>query len=347
MIRSSRFSTCLAALIFFSLCLVPAQARTVEDVEFLLTGKTMGTYYRIKFLARPDVSRALWEKKVKIRLKEVNARLSMYQKDSELSRFNRTREGRAFRVSSDFEKVLVRCRELYDLSHGAWDGTVKPLVDLWGFGTRETDHTLPEEADITQALQQVGFNKLKLKDRTLTKTAPGITLDLGSIAKGYGVDEIARLFREGGIKDCLVDIGGELAAFGKNSKGRHWVVGISKPEEKSLSAGIFGAVRLDNRAIATSGNYRNFFEINGKTYSHIIHPATGRPVDNQVVSASVIAPDCTLADGLATALMVMDPRESLDLVNTMAAIECLILTRDGDSITPLRSRGFAAFEVKP
>ena len=336
---------CLAIICMLTAALIPGTSGASEHSQILLTGKTMGTYYRIKFMAGNKTSRALWEKKVQVRLKEVNARLSMYQKNSELSRFNRAPEDTPFRVSSDFHKVLVQCRELHRLTGGAWDGTVKPLVDLWGFGTKKTDHTLPPDNQITAALALVGFDKLKLTGKTLTKTAPGITLDLGSIAKGYGVDEIARLFREGGIANCLVDIGGELTGFGRNKKGNPWVVGISKPEKKSLSAGLFDAVTLDNMSIATSGNYRNYYEINGKTFSHIIHPATGRPVDNQVVSASVIAQNCTLADGLATALMVMKTKAGLELINTMPNVECLIIKKKGDTLIPLRSKGFSAFEM--
>lgn len=335
----------LALIFILGFCLCPGLSTAYGKSETLLTGKTMGTYYRIKFITRGEASPDLWKEKVRVRLREVNARLSMYQKNSELSRFNRAPENTPFRVSSDFHKVLVRCRELYRLTGGAWDGTVKPLVDLWGFGTKKTDHTLPPDDQIKAALARVGFNKLKLEGQTLTKTAPGVTLDLGSIAKGYGVDEIARLFREEGIADCLVDIGGELVGSGRNMKGTPWIVGISKPEKETLSPGLFDAVKLDNMAVATSGNYRNYYEINGKTYSHIIQPATGRPVDNQVVSTSVIAGDCTLADGLATALMVMDTGAGLDLVNAMPHVECLIIKKEGKTLIPLRSKGFSAFEI--
>jgi len=339
-------ATRLAAAILIGVFLTPALSRAAGGAEILLTGKTMGTYYQIKFIPGRQASKSLWEKKVTLRLKEVNARLSMYQKDSELSRFNRSPQGRPCHVSSDFFKVLVQCQTLYQLSHGAWDGTVKPLVDLWGFGIRKAEHTLPPEGKIAAALKKIGFNKLVLEGRTLTKTAPGITLDLGSIAKGYGVDEIARLFREGGIENCLVDIGGELAGFGKNKKDRPWVVGISKPEKKTLSPGLYDAVRLDNMAVATSGNYRNFFELDGKTYSHIIHPATGWPVNNQVVSASVIANTCTRADGLATALMVMDARAGIAMIESLPGAECLIIKKKGETLIPLRSEGFSTYEVR-
>jgi len=328
-------------LILTLFCLPAAFAR-----EYVLTGKTMGTFYRIKFISSAAVSRALWEKKVQIRLKEVNTRLSMYQKESEISRFNASPPHTPFRLSTDFHEVLLQCKILHRISGGAWDGTVKPLVDLWGFGTRERTDKLPDQEDIRAALGQTGFEKLILNHRVLTKTAPGITLDLGSIAKGYGVDEIARLFAESGIKNHLVEIGGELAGAGKNKQGKPWGVGISNPEKAAVNPGLYKVIFLDNMAIATSGNYRNFFDLKGKTYSHIIHPKTGYPVDNRVVSASVVAKNCTLADGLATALMVMDTDEALDLVNHMGSTECLIIKKEGKALIPIRSEGFSAFELK-
>lgn len=334
------------ALLTLLFLLIPPVPGMAAKKEIILTGKTMGTFYRVKFLARKAASRDLWQKKVGLRLKEVNARLSMYRKKSDLSRFNRLPAHREFRLSRDFYAVLRDCRELYALSQGAWDGTVKPLVDLWGFGTRETPKAPPSNQEIQAALARTGFEKLVLEDRTLTKTVPGITLDLGSIAKGYGVDEIARLFTGAGIPDVLVEIGGELSGSGRNKQGAPWRVGITKPVKAGLNPGLYKIVTLDNMAIATSGNYRNFFEYQGQTYSHIIHPKTGYPVDNMVVSASVVAPDCTRADGLATALMVMDVDKGLAMVNRLDKVECLIVRKEGDRLVPLRSNGFSRFESK-
>ncbi len=333
----------LAALIivFMVLPVLPLSA-----AEYTLTGKTMGTFYRIKFLSNQPLSTQLWQKKVDLRLREVSGRLSMYQKDSEISRFNRSPGNKAFRLSKDFYRVLVQCETLYQQTRGAWDGTVKPLVDLWGFGTKGRPNTLPDDQQIKKALDHIGFNKLILGDRTLVKQTPDITLDLGSIAKGYGVDEIARLFAMANLENYLVEIGGELRGSGKNKKGTPWVVGISKPDKKGLNPGLYQVVSLDNMAIATSGNYRNFFEKEGKTFSHIIDPKTGYPVGNQVVSASVIAETCTLADGLATALMVMDSDQGVELVNRMDNTECLIIKKQGERLITVRSKGFSALEKK-
>ncbi|WP_020588345.1 FAD:protein FMN transferase [Desulfobacter curvatus] len=323
--------------------LLPTQSLAAQ--EYVFTGQTMGTTYSIKLISAKPLSKSLWQEKINLRLKQVNARLSMYRKDSELSRFNAAPKDQAFRVSEDFYQVLYQCRTLHALTDGAWDGTVKPLVDLWGFGTQGRRDTPPKPEAIKTALNSIGFNKLTIGDHVLTKTTSGITLDLGSIAKGYGVDEIARLIREGGIENYLVEIGGELVGAGENKHRKPWIVGIANPKKGFLNAGLYKEVRLDNKAIATSGNYRNYFEKNGHVYSHIISPKTGYPVENAVVSASVISDTCTRADGLATALMVMDTQQALALINSLENTECLIICQDGKKRTALRSSGFKSYEI--
>jgi thiamine biosynthesis lipoprotein len=333
------------ALMLFMGTILLLPAKSLASREYVFTGQTMGTSYAIKMISAKPLSRSLWQEKINLRLKQVNARLSMYQKDSELSRFNAAPKNQMFKVSEDFYQVLDQCRRLYTLTDGAWDGTLKPLVDLWGFGTKGRRDTAPEPEQIETALKSVGFNKLKIGDHVLTKTKTGITLDLGSIAKGYGVDEIARLIREGGIENYLVEIGGELVGAGENKHRKAWVVGIANPQKGFLNAGLYKEVRLDNKAIATSGNYRNYFEKNGHVYSHIISPKTGYPVENGVVSASVISDTCTRADGLATALMVMDTQQALSLINSLENTECLIIRHDGKKKTALRSSGFKSYEL--
>lgn len=330
-------------LLFGTAMLLPAQSLATQ--EYVFTGQTMGTSYSIKLISAKPLSKRLWQEKIDLRLKQVNARLSMYQKNSELSRFNAAPKDRVFRISADLYQVLEQCRRLHALTFGAWDGTVKPLVDLWGFGTKGRRVTPPKPEEIKTALEHIGFNKLEIGDHVLTKTIPGITLDLGAIAKGYGVDEIARLIREGGIKNYLVEIGGELAGAGKNKQRRTWIVGIANPEKGILGSGLYKEVRLGNKAIATSGNYRNYFEKNGHIYSHIISPKTGYPVENAVVSASVISNTCTWADGLATALMVMDTHQALTLINSLDNTECLIIRQDGKKRTAMRSSGFKSYEI--
>ncbi|MEX1298045.1 MAG: FAD:protein FMN transferase [Desulfotignum sp.] len=327
----------LAAMLFLGLS-GPAQAR-----EYTIQGRAMGTFYTVKLVSSRKQSMALWQQQIDTRLAQVNAGLSMYDPNSDLSRFNRTEPDQPFRLSRDFARVMDTARTVFTLTDGAWDGTVKPLVDLWGFGTRQPADTLPDPGAIAEALALSGFQHLVFENTHVKKTKPGITLDLGSIAKGYGVDAVAGVLTESGIDDFLVEIGGELYGSGTNRHKKPWSVGITHPLKTGSDGGLYKVVNLENRAIATSGDYRNYFEVQGKIYSHIIDPKTGYPVDNQVVSASVIAGTCTFADALATALMVMDPKDSLVLVDSLEHVECLIIQKTSDGFTEFASRGFHAF----
>ena len=328
---------CMTCIVF--LCF----AGTAPGREYTVQGRTMGTFYTIKLVSSKKQSIELWQKKIDIRLAQVNAGLSMYDPASDLSRFNRIDAHHPFRLSDDFARVMDTAQTVFTLTGGAWDGTVKPLVDLWGFGTRHPEDTLPDPAAISEALSLTGFQYLVRENNLLKKTKPGITLDLGSIAKGYGVDVIARMLTRSGIDNFLVEIGGELYGSGVNRHKKPWSVGIAHPAPAGSDAGLYKAIALENRAIATSGNYRNFFEVDGKTYSHIIDPKTGFPVDNQVDSVSVIAGTCTFADALATALMVMDPADSLALVNGLEDAECLIIQKSSTGFKEFASRYFHTF----
>ncbi|MCP4021999.1 MAG: FAD:protein FMN transferase [Desulfobacteraceae bacterium] len=318
------FCVCLVSLFMFQFPFFSIASAK----QHLLSGKTMGTFYNVKIVSGDKMDTVLWKKKIDIRLKDINNKLSMYSSKSEISRLNQTDKGIKFYLSDDLYAVLTQANNLFDMTNGAWDGTVKPLVDLWGFGTKKKITAIPGQGEINRVLTGIGFDKLIIEHNAITKKSDSVSLDLGSIAKGYGVDAIAALLKSCGFKDFLVEIGGELAASGKNQKGKTWKVGISKPNKKLSNQGLYKIITLDNRAIATSGNYRNYIEINGKFYSHIISPVTGFPVENQVVSASVIAKDCTFADGLATALMVMDVNKGIALVNGLENVECLIITQD-------------------
>ena len=313
----------------------PALAR-----QYAISGRTMGTFYTVKFISSSPQSTKTWQKRIDTRLREVNHRMSIFQKESEISTFNRAGAGKTVKISKDFHHVMTRAQKLHSLTHGTWDGTVKPLVDLWGFGTRNWKKSFPAPEEVKAALDRVGFTKIKILPGALMKEREDITLDLGSIAKGYGVEAITDLLVRGGIKNVLVEIGGELAARGKNKKGKPWSVGILRPDKKTAGQDIYEIVALDNGAIATSGNYRNFHEVDGVTFSHIIDPTTGYPVKNKVVSASVIAKDCTFADGLATALMVLPVERGLAIVENLPKVECLIIQKIKGKFVESFSSGF-------
>lgn len=333
---------CSLFLIFH---LSAAKATTIGR-QYVLTGKTMGTFYTIKFISHKNDSLPVWKSRVDTRLKEINKKLSMFDPKSELSLFNRVETQTPFAISSDFYALMRVAETLYQMTDGAWDGTVKPLVDLWGFGTKTSSQHIPGIEQINLALSKTGFNHIQIRAPHTISKKKAVTLDLGSIAKGYGVDAVADLFHSFDVRNILVEIGGELYASGKNKKGKLWVVGINTPDKNYADPSLYKIVRLDNQAIATSGNYRNFFEINGKTYSHIIDPKTGYPVDNKIVSASVISGDCTFADGLATALMVMDVKKGIDLVNRIENTECLIIEKNGQNLESHVSEQFNRFAVE-
>jgi len=296
----------------------------------------MGTTYHVSVVAwRPDGD---LQQRIDARLDAVENAFSTYRRESEISRFNRlARAGEPFAISADFVKVMRTASRVFDLSGGAWDGTVMPLVDLWGFGPKGPVSEPPAGELVRAGLEQVGFRKIELRasaapegSGALVKREAGVTLDLSSIAKGYGVDAVAGLLHDAGFASYLVEIGGEVRAAGLRRDGQPWRIGVNRPRAEAAPDEVYRVAPLRDAALATSGDYRNEFEKDGVRYSHIIDPRTGRPITNRVVSASVLAPDCTLADGLATAVMVMGARDGLALLERLDGVEGLIVTESPD-----------------
>ena len=315
--------------------------------EHLIRGRTMGTTYNITVVAEDNRGVAGLKEKIDARLVEINNSMSTYQKSSEISRFNKLElTDQPFEISADFYRVMRIARAIFELSGGAWDGTVNPLVDLWGFGRAGRQSTLPDEGKIAALLPRIGFDKIRIfNNHTLVKKSRAITIDLSSIAKGFGVDEVAQIINKTGYGDYLVEIGGEIYASGRRQDGKLWRVGINRPRKDAAFDAVYKIVDLNNQAFATSGDYRNFFEIDGIRYSHIIDPRTGYPVSNGVVSVSVVAANCALADGLATAVMVMGTDDGLALINRLESVESLIVMEKANgSLVTYYSKGF---EVVP
>lgn len=305
--------------------------------EYRFTGRTMGTTYQVKVVAETLKDNAGIQAQMNARLEQINQSMSTYRPQSEISRFNAlTTTPQPFRISGDFLKVMLAGRQIHKMTQGAWDGTISPLVVLWGFGNAAPITKIPDPKVIAQTMEQVGFDGIgilaKASDGFLEKRRKGVSLDLGSIAKGYGVDQLAKLLYRLGFNRFLVEIGGEVYASGKRLDGRQWRVGINQPRKGGAVNAVYKVVPLENRAMATSGDYRNFVQIDGRYYSHIIDPHTGFPVNNGVVSVSVIAENCTLADGLATALMVMGPQSGIALLNNTHGVEGLIVVRQSDGV---------------
>ena len=311
--------------------------------EISFSGKTMGTTYHITAVAGLFTNTKNLKDQIDMRLDEINKSMSTFRKDSEISRFNvHQNVGEKFKISEDFYNVMTVAKRIYEETGGAWDGTVKPLVDLWGFGKSENKHTIPEKSRIAALLSNIGFNNIEIiAGHYLAKKNTTITLDLASIGKGYGVDQVAALIRANGIHNFLVEIGGEVFAAGFRKDGKKWRIGINRPQKNAPIDQVYKVVHLQDKGFATSGDYRNYFEINQKRFSHVIDPRNGYPVDNGVVSVSIIANTCTFADGLSTAVMVLGHKKGLDLVNRLDNTECFIVTkREDGALIDHYSKGF-------
>ncbi len=311
--------------------------------EVQLSGKTMGTTYHITIVAGYFLDTAGLQTKIDKRLEDINRSMSTYRKDSEISRFNAWEfAGQKIIISDDFWQVMIVAQKIYELSDGAWDGTVKPLLSLWGFDSAKNKYKIPEKSEIQGQLANVGFNQIVISsDRFLIKRKATVSLDLDSIAKGYGVDQVTVLIKKMGIENFLVEIGGEVFASGHRKDGKPWRVGINWPQKDAPYDQVYKVINLHNKAFATSGDYRNYFELNGKRYSHILDPRSGYPISNGVVSVSIVADTCTVADGLSTAVMVLGPQKGLELINRLDNVESLIVTRQQDgALIDHYSKGF-------
>jgi len=328
-------------LLFILLLIIPASGCAAKK-EASLSGRTMGTFYNIKLIIGYHDDLEELQTKIDARLDEINHSMSVFRKDSELSALNALGAHTTLSVSKDFLSVLKTAKTIHHQTNGSWDGTVGPLVDLWGFGKAGNERKIPPAGKIRALLQKTGFQHIEIhSDNKISKNMADISLTLASIAKGYGVDQIAQLIEQNQIKNYLVEIGGEVFAKGRRLDGKKWRVGINRPEKGAPYTEVYKIVPLENKALATSGDYRNFFEQDGKIYSHILDPKTGFPVSNQVVSVTIIADTCTYADGLATAVMVMGPQKGLELINPLPDVEGLIITMEaGGRLVDHFSDGF-------
>lgn len=293
-----------------------------------IQGKTMGTTYQITCLS--DQTNGL-KAEIDSLLMAINQEVSTYIDSSTISLFNRS--GEDFFCDSS-QVHFIECLEasgwLYELSSGAFDPTVMPIVNYWGFGyTPQKPVTKVDTLRVDSLLTLVGMKKIKwspvAKGIHLQKEIPGIQLDFSAIAKGYAVDVVGTFLKSKGIDNLLVDIGGEARVWGANPQDSDWVLGINKPTNESGLKEIFRAVQLRNKAIATSGNYRNYYTVDNVTYSHTINPFTGLPERTNLLSASIVAQDCMTADALATACMVMGLDKATTFFEKQRGLDALLI----------------------
>lgn len=314
-------------VILCSLLLLACQP--VKDPQWALQGNTMGTTYHIKLVVpeQSELTEAQLQKKIDQLLIDVNHAMSTYQPDSELSRFNQLTDHQVVTLSQATRTVIEESIRLYHMTDGALDITVGPLVNLWGFGPKARPHTIPSDEVIEQTRLQTGVQHIQLSDEGISKAIPDLYIDLSSIAKGYGVDAVADLLEKQGVRDYLVEIGGEMRLSGHKADGSDWRVAIEKPE--SMDRAVQQIISIGDNGIATSGDYRNYYEENGVRYSHTIDPQTGKPIQHKLVSVTVVTPSCMTADGLATAINVMgfEKGKAFALEHNLAVL--LINRQDG------------------
>ncbi|MBV1879437.1 MAG: FAD:protein FMN transferase [Pseudomonadales bacterium] len=310
-----------------------------QQTPVSIAGVTMGTTYQLKIVGQVEVVSLQLE--IEAELERINNLMSTYLSESEISRFNRSTIDEPFELAEDNVKLLGLAFELFALSDGKFDVTVGPLVNLWGFGpgSEQTllSPILPSEAKIAASLRLVGMDELQLDGNKLTR-GENIYLDLSAIAKGYAVDRLAALLDSHGFEHYLVEIGGELRARGENHHQRPWRIAIEKPDAGQRA--IYRAIELGDMGMATSGDYRNFFEIDGERFSHTIDPTTGNPVNHNLVSVTVIATTAALADGFATAINVMGADAGLALADQQNLAVLVIMNEQAG----LEERFSKAFE---
>ena len=298
-------------------------------------GQVFGTYYNIRYSAKSNLG-----KQILASFEEFDNSLSTFNKKSVISRINTNGSD-----STDaFFRAMFNCaKETYEISEGAFDPTVAPIVNLWGFGFRKKEQAT--ERTIDSLLQFVGFDKVWLKDERLVKATPEIMLDASAIAKGQACDVIAELLRKNDCRNYLVDIGGEIVCQGVNNKGEVWKVGINKPvDDKTGSVNeLQEIIQSSALCMATSGNYRQFYYENGQKRSHTIDPRTGYPVKHNLLSATVIAPTCMQADAMATACMVLGEEKALQMTESVENTECYLIYAQGDSTKVKMSQGMAQY----
>lgn len=311
-----------------------------------LQGSTMGTTYSVALGG--DVADSELEatrQAVEALLAEINASMSTWDPDSELSRFNQHRSDAPVTVSEDLALVVGMALAVHEASEGTFDVTVGPLVNAWGFGPEGRPEAELDQSTLVALRQRVGSSKLELEGTRLRKIHPELEVDLSAIAKGHAVDRVATLLETRGHHDYLVEIGGELRGRGRSPAGRPFRVGIEEPIADQRA--VRSVVELDGLALATSGNYRNVFERDGRRYVHTIDPASGRPVAHDLLSVSVLHERCALADAWATALLAAGPDRAWALAQREDLEVLLLLAGEHGEIIERATPGFTAPEASP
>jgi thiamine biosynthesis lipoprotein len=318
---------CLILVLLLSSCLKNSDS----DELVVFTGATMGTTYSIKVSGLSDASSIKpIQQEIEALLEGINQSMSTYRTDSEISRFNRFKDVSAYSVSRAMLQVVKESLRVSTVTEGALDITIAPLVNLWGFGADKQTATIVDEKKIKALKRRIGYKKIKIKNDPpqISKQHPDLTIDLSAVAKGFAVDQVGVLLENKGYKNYLVEIGGEIRTRGFKQQQTSWVVAIERP--MSGERVIQQVLSMGNNSMATSGDYRNYFEKNGKRFSHLIDPNTGRPINHRLASVSVVHRSCMTADAFATAFMITGFEKGYQLaLQENLAVYFLLRTKSG------------------
>ncbi len=320
------FKTLIKGLVLVGLAFfISACGKPAKTIAF--AGNTMGTTYHIKFVAgEQSPHEQLLQAEIDLALEAINELMSTYRAKSELSRFNRMPMTSKMDVSHDTADVIYAGIELYHKTDGALDITLGPLVNLWGFGPDMRPIQIPTPEEIAEAKAKTGVNHLFVDRRTLSKNMNELYVDLSSIAKGFAVDKVAMILAKYQPKGYLVEIGGEVSVYGVKADNTAWRIAIEQPDTGARS--VQQVIEPGNMAMATSGDYRNYYEEDGQRFTHIIDPRSGYPVKHKLASVTVLHPETMVADGYATAMMVLGTEASLALANKENLAVMLIEKQD-------------------
>lgn len=315
---------------FFLLLLVVACTNLSEKQEesgqyIAFDGFTQGTFYHVKYY---DESERNFQPQIDSLLKSFDSSLNTYIPNSIISRINQNDVSVV--TDSKFDTIFYAAKKVWKQTDGAFDITIAPIADVWGFGSgKKTDSV--KQHTIDSLLMFVGMDKIELSDSKVSKSAAGVQLNVNAIAQGYAVDVVAQFLEQQQIENYMVEIGGELTAKGVNDKGEKWAIGIDKPEEENDAfhkREIINIINIDDKSVATSGNYRQYVEKNGTKYAHTLDPRTGRPKLTDLLSVTIVGNSCMYADAYATACMVMGYDKGKELISKLKGFEGYFIYAD-------------------
>lgn len=298
-----------------------------------ISGETMGTYYAITYSEKDGEN---FKQSIDSLLQALNKEVNTYDPSSTISQFNKAEKEIPVQIGgtakTHFLTNFEKAKEVHKTTGGDLDVTIMPLTNYWGFGARKEAVTIVDSLKVDSLINFVGISNVKLEKRGdttfLQKILPGVMLDFNSLAKGYGVDLVGKLLSDKGCENYLVEIGGEVVAKGVNDKNKIWNIAVNDPSEGAGLTDFVAVLPLENKGMATSGNYRNYYEVEGGRYGHTLNPSTGFPESHTLISASIVAPDCMTADALATACMVKGPNGAFEMIDNLEGVDGFLVFRN-------------------